>query len=146
MKRQQKRHIPLKDLASELGVSISSVSRALKDHPIISLDVKKEVKKLVPQHSSQLVFYIPILYICIIYKYYMKVISLNLDDVIFGETEKIVAMMKKPRNRYLNEAIDFYNKHQQRVILESKLYKESESVRENSMNILHDFEAFDYGD
>lgn len=76
----------------------------------------------------------------------MKVISLNLDEVIFSETEKIVAMMKKPRNRYLNEAIDFYNKHQQRVILERKLQYESEKVSENSMNILQDFEDIDYGD
>ena len=76
----------------------------------------------------------------------MKVISLNIDEVIFGETEKIVTLMKKPRNRYINEAIDFYNKHQQRMILEHKLYKESESVGDNSMNILKDFEAFDYGD
>ena len=76
----------------------------------------------------------------------MKVISLNIDDVIFRETEKIVTGMKKPRNRYINEAIDFYNKHQLRIILEHKLYKESESVREDSMNILRDFEAFDYGD
>ena len=76
----------------------------------------------------------------------MKVISLNLDEVIFSETEKIVALMKKSRNRYLNEAIDFYNKHQQRIMLERKLYKESETVREDSMNILRDFEEFDYGD
>lgn len=76
----------------------------------------------------------------------MKVISLNLDEVIFSEAEKIVALMKKPRNRYLNEAIDFYNKHQQRLMIEHKLYKESESVREDSMNILRDFEDFDYGD
>jgi hypothetical protein len=76
----------------------------------------------------------------------MKVISLNIDDVIFSETEKIVAMMKKPRNRYINEAIDFYNKHQKRAILERKLQKESEIVREDSMNILNDFEEIDYGD
>lgn len=76
----------------------------------------------------------------------MKVISLNLDESIFSETEKIVTLMKKPRNRYLNEAIDFYNKHQQRLILERKLYMESEKIREDSMNILRDFEAFDYGD
>ncbi len=76
----------------------------------------------------------------------MKAISLNLDEVIFRETEIIVAEMKKPRNRYINEAIDYYNKHQQRVMLERKLYKESETVREDSMNILRDFEAFDYGD
>jgi len=76
----------------------------------------------------------------------MKVISLNIDDVIFSETEKIVAMMKKPRNRYINEAIDFYNKHQKRAVLEKKLQKESEIVREDSMNILNDFEEIDYGD
>ena len=76
----------------------------------------------------------------------MKVISLHVDEIIFNEAEKIVAMMKKPRNRYINEAIDFYNKHQNRVMLERKLQKESEIVRENSMNILNDFEEIDYGD
>lgn len=76
----------------------------------------------------------------------MKVISLNLDEVIFSETEKIVAILKKPRNRYLNEAIDFYNKHQQRAMLERKIHYESEKVSENSMNILRDFEDIDYGD
>jgi hypothetical protein len=76
----------------------------------------------------------------------MKVISLNIDDVIFSETEKIVAMMKKPRNRYINEAIDFYNKHQKRAVLEKTLQRESEIVREDSMNILNDFEEIDYGD
>ena len=43
----------------------------------------------------------------------MKVISLNLDDVIFSETEKIVAEMKKTRNKYLNEAIDYFKKRYQ---------------------------------
>lgn len=76
----------------------------------------------------------------------MKVISLNIDEIIFNETEKIVALMKKPRNRYINEAIDFYNKHQQRALLEKKLQMESESIREDSMNILNDFEEIDYGD
>ena len=76
----------------------------------------------------------------------MKVISLNIDEVIFHETEKLVALIKKPRNRYINDAIDFYNKYQKRLILERKLQKESDIVQEDSMNILRDFEAFDYGD
>ena len=46
MTRQRKRHISLKDLAQELDVSISTVSRALKDHPNISPEVKARVKKL----------------------------------------------------------------------------------------------------
>ena len=91
-------------------------------------------------------FHVVFIYICTIYYYYMKVISLNIDEIIFKETEKIVAVMKKPRNRYINEAIDFYNKHQKRAMLERKLQQESEIVREDSMNILNDFEEIDYGD
>ena len=64
----------------------------------------------------------------------------------FDNRDKIVALMKKPRNRYINEAIDYYNKHQQRVMLERKIQYESESVKENSMNILREFEDFEYGD
>jgi len=41
-----KRHISLKDLAQELGVSISTVSRALNNHPDISPEVTRKVKKL----------------------------------------------------------------------------------------------------
>ena len=40
----------------------------------------------------------------------MKTISLKIDDSIFGETEKIVSRIKKPRNRYINEAIEYYNR------------------------------------
>ena len=72
----------------------------------------------------------------------MKAISLNVDDIIFSETERIVSLLKKPRNRYINEAIDFYNRHQQRLMLENKLQKESDIVQEDSMNILRDFEEF----
>ncbi len=46
MPQKRKRHISLKDLARELNVSISTVSRALKDHPNISPEVKARVKKL----------------------------------------------------------------------------------------------------
>jgi LacI family transcriptional regulator len=40
------RHTSLKDLAKELKVSISTVSRALKDHPDISREMKEKVKQL----------------------------------------------------------------------------------------------------
>jgi predicted transcriptional regulator len=55
----------------------------------------------------------------------MKTVSLKIDDSIFIETEKILARIKKPRNRYINEAIEFYNKLQRKQILEKKLKKES---------------------
>lgn len=41
-----KRHISLKDLAEELGVSISTISRALKNHPDISLKLTKKIQEL----------------------------------------------------------------------------------------------------
>jgi DNA-binding LacI/PurR family transcriptional regulator len=41
-----KHHISMKDLANELGVSISTVSRALKNHPDISPDLTKKIQEV----------------------------------------------------------------------------------------------------
>lgn len=41
-----KRHVSLKDLAAELNVSISTVSRALKNHPDISCEMTRKVQEL----------------------------------------------------------------------------------------------------
>ena len=76
----------------------------------------------------------------------MKTVSLKIDDSIFNETEKILARTKKPRNRYINEAIEFYNKIQRKQILEKKLKKESILVKSDSMSVLQDFEEVDYVD
>ncbi|MGB5393825.1 MAG: hypothetical protein WBN16_06225 [Lutimonas sp.] len=76
----------------------------------------------------------------------MKTVSLKIDDSIFGETEKILARINKPRNRYINEAIDFYNKIQRKQILEKKLKKESSLVKKDSMDVLKNFEEIDYAD
>ena len=76
----------------------------------------------------------------------MKNISLKIDDSIFGETEKILSKIKKPRNRYINEAIEYYNKVQKRLLLEKSLRKESELVRDDSMEVLKEFEETDYVD
>jgi len=76
----------------------------------------------------------------------MKTVSLKIDDSIFGETEKILSRIKKPRNRYINEAIEYYNRLQKRLILEKKLKKESELVKMDSMSVLNEFENIDYAD
>ncbi len=73
----------------------------------------------------------------------MKTVSLKIDDSIFGETEKILENLKKPRNRYINEAIEFYNQFQKRKIIESQLKKESKIVATNSMEIMTEFEIFE---
>lgn len=76
----------------------------------------------------------------------MKTISLKIDDSIFGETEKILSRIKKPRNRYINEALEYYNRIQKRTIIEKKLKKESELVKKDSIFVLKEFEDTDYAD
>ena len=76
----------------------------------------------------------------------MKNISLKLDDSIFGETEKILLRINKPRNRYINEAIEYYNRLQKRLLLEKKLKTESELVKNDSIKVLKEFEEVDYVD
>ena len=76
----------------------------------------------------------------------MKNISLKLDESVFSETERILSRIKKPRNRYINEAIAYYNRLQKRMLLEKKLKEESDLVKSDSMAVLHEFENIDYGD
>ncbi len=74
----------------------------------------------------------------------MKTVSLKIDDSIFGETEKILSGINMPRNRYINEALSYYNKVQKRRLLEQRLKIESEMVREDSMETLKEFENLTY--
>jgi hypothetical protein len=76
----------------------------------------------------------------------MKTVSLKIDDSIFGETEKILSQIKKTRNRYINDALDYYNRHQRRIILEKRLKNESELVKKESLSVLNEFERIDYAD
>ena len=76
----------------------------------------------------------------------MKNLSLKLEDDIFQETEKIVARIKKNRNRYINEAIEFYNRLHKRKLLSKQLSKESKIVSRDSLEILAEFENLNYED
>ncbi len=73
----------------------------------------------------------------------MKTLSLKLDDIIYQETEQLLEKIKKPRNRYINEALAYYNKVQKRKILSKLLLAESKLVSEESMKVLHEFDALD---
>lgn len=70
----------------------------------------------------------------------MKSLSLKLDDKVFADTEKIISKTRKARNRYINEAIEFYNLLQKRKLLSKQLEKESKLVRDESMKVLKEFE------
>lgn len=69
-----------------------------------------------------------------------------MDDAIFNDTEKIISRVRKNRNRYINEAVQFYNLLQKRRLLAKDLNKESRLVREESMKILNEFQSLDYED
>jgi len=66
-----------------------------------------------------------------------------MDDSVFEETESILSKVGKNRNRYINEAVQFYNLVQKRKILSKQLKKESKLVREESMKMLAEFESLE---
>jgi hypothetical protein len=70
----------------------------------------------------------------------MKNLSLKMDDIVFNETEKIISKTNKNRNRYINEAVEFYNLLQKRRIISHQLRKESKMVQEESMKVLAEFD------
>ncbi len=73
----------------------------------------------------------------------MKTLSLKLDDTVYQETEELLEKIKKPRNRYINEAIQHYNRIQRRKIISKQLALESKLVRDESMKVLNEFEMLD---
>jgi hypothetical protein len=73
----------------------------------------------------------------------MKTLSLKLDDIIYEETEQLLEKIKMPRNRYINEAIQYYNRIQKRKIISKLLVLESKLVSDDSMSVLDEFEKLD---
>lgn len=69
-----------------------------------------------------------------------------MDDIVYQETERILKKVRKNRNRYINEAVAFYNLVQQRKFLSNQLKKESKMVQAESMKILAEFEGMDNED
>ena len=70
-----------------------------------------------------------------------KNLSLKLNDAVFEETEQILKKVKMPRNTYINKAIDYFNEYNRRNLLKKDLLRESKLVSEESMDVLHEFEA-----
>ncbi len=70
----------------------------------------------------------------------MKTLSLKLDNHVYQETEELLGKIKKPRNRYINEAIQYYNRIQKKKIMEKLLEAESKMVSDESMKVLSEFE------
>ena len=73
----------------------------------------------------------------------MKTLSLKLDDLVFEETEQLLEKIKKPRNRYINEALQYYNRIQKKKIIAKLLETESKLVSGESLKVLAEFESLD---
>ena len=75
--------------------------------------------------------------------FYMKNLSLKLSETVFEETEKVINKIRKPRNRYINDALSFYNKYQKKKLLKELLEKESKMVARSSKEILDELEKLE---
>ena len=72
-----------------------------------------------------------------------KLLSLKTRDDIFLEVEKITKKKKIPRNAYINKALAFYNDLNKRKNLKEQLQYESNMVKNNSLEILDEFEELE---
>ncbi len=75
----------------------------------------------------------------------MKTICIKLDDKIFEETDRIAGKLNMARNRYINEALEAYNRLISRKFLKEKLLKESNQICRSSMEVLRDLERITDG-
>ena len=73
----------------------------------------------------------------------MKTVSLKLQDNIFLETEKMLLKLKKSRNTYINEALEFYNLHQRKQWLAKQFALEAKIIKASSTEVLREMENLD---
>ncbi len=70
-------------------------------------------------------------------------LSLKIKDNIFQDVEDITKKRKIPRNAYINQALEFYNKFNTRANLKKQLQYESDLVKHNSLEVLEEFEKLE---
>lgn len=73
----------------------------------------------------------------------MKILSLKLKEDVFSEVERVVKTIHVSRNAYINQALEFYNKLNQRKQLRKKLAQESKMVSSSSLEILHEMDKLE---
>lgn len=74
-----------------------------------------------------------------------KAISVKLGNDIFEAAEETIKYLNIPRNAYINKAVDFYTKIQNRKLIKEQLQQESKIVAENSLIVLREFEILEDG-
>lgn len=79
------------------------------------------------------------------YFWFMKILSLKLDDDVFESTERLTAELGCKRNRYINDALRWYNAHNERKMIKEALSRESRLTRAESIQVLKEFEQLEKG-
>ena len=74
----------------------------------------------------------------------MKTISLEIDNAVYEQTEKILINENIPRNMYINEALIYYNSRMyKRKMLGDILKKASRDCEKSSGEVLKEFEMIE---
>ena len=73
----------------------------------------------------------------------MKSLSLNLAEAILAETDAIVKQESISRNKYISDAITYYNKLKNRKKLSEKMKKATTIIGSSSLDVLQEFEDID---
>ena len=72
-----------------------------------------------------------------------KLLSLKVRDDVFQEVEDIIRRIKVSRNAYINDALSLYNQLNRKKFIKNQLELESKLVRENSLEVLDEFEKLE---
>ena len=70
-------------------------------------------------------------------------LSLKMRDDLFAETEQLLSNIHQSRNAYINDAVAFYNRLNNRRSLRQQLVKESQAVYRTSAEVLDEFEQLE---
>jgi metal-responsive CopG/Arc/MetJ family transcriptional regulator len=68
-------------------------------------------------------------------------VSLKLDQQIFEDVNQIIKQLDTSRNKYINEALSYYNKMQKKNAIQEQLKIELALIKESSMEVLREMEA-----
>lgn len=72
-----------------------------------------------------------------------KALSLKMDNRIFEETEIVLRKIRMPRNAYINQAIEFYNCCQKRLLTKKRLQKDVRLLKKDTREFLKAFELLE---
>lgn len=72
-----------------------------------------------------------------------KSIALKIDAVVLAEADELLKTDQRSRNRYINEAVAYYNRMVKRARIREQLQRESKIVNNESVAMARNLEGLD---